>query len=139
MLCTYVVGFISPQTRSKQVATHPSLDFAETNWLPQFHRVGNVTLCNKNYVFSAFKVKLSIKKMSRLARRLAVLAPPSATPGTITTFRASCNTIATPPAVVPLVGARRLLSTSLVMRAPNLQEAATLISAPSSEVANKIV
>ena len=77
--------------------------------------------------------------MSRLARRLAVLAPPSATPGTITTFRASCNTIATPPAVVPLVGARRLLSTSLVMRAPTLQEAATLISAPSSEVANKIV
>ena len=93
----------------------------------------------QNYVFSAFKVKLSIKKMSRLARRLAVLAPPSATPGTITTFRASCNTIATPPAVVPLVGARRLLSTSLVMRAPTLQEAATLISAPNSEVANKIV
>ena len=57
-----MVGFISPQTSSKQVATHPSLDFAETNWLPQFHRVGNVTLCNKNYVFSAFKVKLSRKK-----------------------------------------------------------------------------
>ena len=75
--------------------------------------------------------------MSRLARRLAVLAPPSATPGTITTFWAGCNTIATPPAVVPLVGARRLLSTSLVMRAPTLQEAATLISAPNSEVTQK--
>lgn len=72
--------------------------------------------------------------MSRLARRLVSLVP--TTPGApLLTDSCRLAPLLIRPAVsVPLGGARRLLSTSMVCRAPTLEEAATLISAPDKLV-----
>lgn len=76
--------------------------------------------------------------MSRIVRRLtAQLAPLAPGAATTTTSGGRCclvSLLAPPAATTPLAGARRLLSTSWVVRAPTRQEAATLISAPDTKV-----